>query len=242
MKKTAKDIRDMKGTGQPITCLTAYDYPTAQLLDEAGFDIVLVGDSLGMVLLGYESTCSVTMREMIHHTKAVSRAVKSGLVVTDMPYGSYESTAVQAYRNACRLIKQGGASCVKLEGGVRMAKIVSALTRQGIPVMGHVGLTPQSVEELGGYKVQGRTPEAALRISEDARALEEAGAFSIVLECIPSDLAKRITSEVTIPTIGIGAGSHCDGQVLVSHDLLGLLDGPQPKFVRRFSFTWTGQT
>lgn len=234
-KKTAKDIREMKGSGKRITCLTAYDFPTAELLDEAGIDIVLVGDSLGTVLLGYESTCAVTMREMLHHTKAVSRAVKHSLVVADMPFGSYESSADKALRSARRFIQEAGAAAVKLEGGTRMAGIVAELVRSGISVMGHIGLTPQSAPSLGGYKVQGKTSEEAEKIAADARTLDEAGVFALVLECIPSALAERITSEVRVPTIGIGAGPTCDGQVLVINDMLGLYDGPRPKFVRRYA-------
>ncbi len=235
MKITARSIREQKNSGKPITCLTAYDFPTAALLDEIGIDIVLVGDSLGTVLLGYDSTRPVTMRDMLHHTKAVSRAVKNSLVVSDMPFGSYESSPEKAIQNAQRLIKEGGASSVKLEGGKSMAKTVASLVQKSIPVMGHVGLTPQSAELLGGYKVQGQTPEEAKRILEDARALDEAGAFAVVLECIPADLAKRITDEISVPTIGIGAGPHADGQVLVIHDLLGLLNGPRPRFVRAYA-------
>lgn len=235
MKITAKSICERKGSGKLISCLTAYDFPTASLLDEVGIDIVLVGDSLGTVLLGYDSTRPVTMRDMLHHTKAVSRAVKNSLVVSDMPFGSYESSPEKAIRNVQRLIKEGGASAVKLEGGKSMAKTVATLVQKGIPVMGHVGLTPQSAESLGGYKVQGQTPEEAEKILEDARALDEAGVFAIVLECIPADLAKQITEEVSVPTIGIGAGPHCDGQVLVIHDLLGMLNGTRPRFVRAYA-------
>ena len=235
MNISAKSIRERKSKGKAIVCLTAYDHPIARLLDEIGVDIVLVGDSLGTVLLGYDSTCSVTMREMLHHTKAVSRAVKNSLIVSDMPFGSYESSYEKAVRNAERLIKEGGAQAVKLEGGVSMAKTVAAMTQRGIAVMGHVGLTPQSAQSLGGYKVQGKTPEEAARVLSDALALDQAGCFAIVLECVPADLAKRITNKVSVPTIGIGAGPDCDGQILVTHDLLGFTNSPKPKFVRTYA-------
>ena len=226
---------EMKGSGRPIVCLTAYDCPTAALLDEADLDVVLVGDSLGTVLLGHGNTTSVTMREMLHHTQAVSRGLKQALLVADMPFGSYETSPEAAYRNAVRLIRQGGADAVKLEGGRSVADTVKALTSRGISVMGHVGLMPQRAQALGGYKVQGKTEKESLGILEDARSLEAAGVFSVVLECIPEALAEDITCHLRIPTIGIGAGPHCDGQIMVIADLVGLTPGPHPKFVRRYA-------
>ena len=217
-----------------ITVLTAYDYPFAKLVDEAGMDIVLVGDSLGMVCLGYESTLPVTMREMIHHVKAVSRAVRHALIVADMPFGSYQGVE-GSLRNARRFIKDSGAQAVKLEGGKRVLTQVKALVRAGIPVMGHLGMTPQSVSELGGYKVQGRTTAEQERILGEARELEDAGIFSLVLECVPSSFARRLTKVLKIPTIGIGAGPDTDGQVLVLHDLLGFESQVKPRFVRQYA-------
>jgi 3-methyl-2-oxobutanoate hydroxymethyltransferase len=218
-----------------ITCLTAYDFPTARLLDDAGVDIVLVGDSLGMVVLGYENTVPVTLDEMLHHTRAVRRGIRHALLVADMPYGSYHTGAKDAIANALRLVKEGGAEAVKLEGGERRLEVISRLVEAEIPVMGHVGLTPQSVNAFGGFRVQGRTPEAADHLLRDARAVEAAGAFSIVLESVPRELAATITRELHIPTIGIGAGPDCDGQVLVFHDLVGLTTGPTPRFARRYA-------
>lgn len=218
-----------------ITCLTAYDFPTARLLDEAGVDIILVGDSLGMVVLGYENTVPVTLDEMLHHTRAVRRGVRHALLVADMPYGTYHTGANDAIANALRLVKEGGAEAVKLEGGERRLEIISRLVEAEIPVMGHVGLTPQSVNAFGGFRVQGRTPEAADHLLRDARAVEAAGAFSIVLESVPRELAAAITRELHIPTIGIGAGPDCDGQVLVYHDLVGLTSGSTPRFARRYA-------
>jgi len=218
-----------------ITCLTAYDFPSAQLVDEAGVDIILVGDSLGMVVLGYENTVPVTMDEMLHHTRAVRRGVKHALLVADMPYGSYHTGAGEAVVNALRLIKEGGAEAVKLEGGERRLEVISRMVEAEIPVMGHVGLTPQSVNALGGFRVQGRTADTAEQLMRDARAVEAAGAFSIVLESVPRELAAAITRELSIPTIGIGAGPDCDGQVLVYHDLVGLTAGPTPRFARRYA-------
>ncbi len=220
---------------QKITCLTAYDYPTARLLDEAGVDILLVGDSLGMVVLGYENTLPVTLEEMLHHTRAVCRGVERALVVADMPYGSYHAEIADSLRNAMRFVKEAGAEAVKVEGGERRLELISRLVEVEIPVMGHIGLTPQSVHALGGFKVQGKTVEAAEQLLRDARAVEAAGAFSIVLESVPRELAARITQELRIPTIGIGAGPECDGQVLVLHDLLGLTFGSLPKFARRYA-------
>jgi 3-methyl-2-oxobutanoate hydroxymethyltransferase len=220
---------------QRITCLTAYDYPTARLLDEAGVDTVLVGDSVGMVVLGYENTLPVTLEEMLHHTRAVRRGVRRALVVADMPYGSYHADVVESVRNAMRFVKEAGAEAVKVEGGERRLELIARLVEAEIPVMGHVGLTPQSLHALGGFKVQGRTVEAAEQLLRDARAVEAAGAFSVVLESVPRELAARITQELRIPTIGIGAGPECDGQVLVLHDILGLTFGNLPKFARRYA-------
>lgn len=233
-KLTVKSIRERKGK-EKIAALTAYDFPYAKILDETGIDIILVGDSLGMVLLGYDSTVRVTLREMLHHTKAVSRAVKRSLLVSDMPFGSYQASVDVAYRSARRLIQEGGADAVKLEGGERMAKTVAKLVRSDIPVMGHLGMTPQTVTSLGGYKVQGREPKQARQILEDAQRLEEAGIFSLVLECVPRRLAEKITQKISCPTIGIGAGPKVDGQILVLHDFLGF-EGPfHPRFVRRYA-------
>src|ERR1700692_2483140 len=218
-----------------ITCLTAYDYPTARLLDEAGVDVLLVGDSLGMVVLGYESTLPVTMEEMLLCTKAVRRGTRHALLVADMPYGSYHGDPAEAVRNAVRFVKEAGAEAVKIEGGERRMDLIARLVDAEIPVMGHIGLTPQSVNAFGGFRVQGKTAEAGEQILRDAHAVEAAGAFSIVLESIPRDLAARITSELRIPTIGIGAGPDCDGQVLVIHDLLGMSFGHKPKFVRNYA-------
>ena len=218
-----------------ITCLTAYDYPTARLLDEAGVDVLLVGDSLGMVVLGYESTLPVTLEEMLHHTKAARRGTRRALLVADMPYGSYHDDQAEAVRNAVRFVKEAGAEAVKIEGGERRMDTIARLVDSEIPVMGHIGLTPQSVNAFGGFRVQGKTEEAGEQILRDARAVEAAGAFSIVLESIPRELAARITAELRIPTIGIGAGPDCDGQVLVIHDLLGMSFGHQPKFARHYA-------
>jgi len=218
-----------------ITCLTAYDYPTARLLDEAGIEVLLVGDSLGMVMLGHETTLSVTVDEMLHHTRAVRRGTKRALVVADMPFGSYHSDLGESVRNAVRFVKEAGAEAVKVEGGERRLELIVRLTESEIPVMGHVGLTPQSLHAMGGFKVQGKTPDAAEQLVRDARAVEAAGAFAIVLEGIPRELAALITRELRIPTIGIGAGSECDGQILVIHDLLGLSFSPQPKFARQYT-------
>ena len=226
-------IRRLKGK-QRITSLTAYDFALARMIDAAGVQIILVGDSLGMTVLGYESTIPVTLNDMLHHTKAVMRGVEAALVVADMPFLSYQVSAEQAVENAGRLIKEAGADAVKIEGGAFRADTVSLLVENGIPVMGHIGLTPQSVRAMGGYRVQGKTEEAAERLLNDAKALDEAGVFSIVLEGIPASLAKSITAAVSVPTIGIGAGPDCDGQVLVVHDLLGLFEDFKPKFVKRY--------
>jgi 3-methyl-2-oxobutanoate hydroxymethyltransferase len=220
---------------QKITCLTAYDYPTARLLDEAGVDVLLVGDSLGMVVLGHESTLPVTIEEMLHHTRAVRRGTRRALVVADMPYGSYHADTAESVRNAVRFVKEAGAEAVKIEGGERRLELIARLTEAEIPVMGHVGLTPQSVNALGGYRVQGKTPDAAEQLLRDAHAVEAAGAFAVVLEAVPRELAAQITHELRIPTIGIGAGPDCDGQILVVHDLLGLTFDQTPKFARQYA-------
>ena len=220
---------------QKITCLTAYDYPTARLLDETGVDVLLVGDSLGMVVLGQENTLHVTIEEMLHHTRAVRRGTKRALVVADMPYGSYHTDLAESIRNAMRFVKEGGAEAVKIEGVERRLELIARLTEAEIPVMGHVGLTPQSVNALGGYRVQGKTPSTAEQLIRDARAVEAAGAFSVVLEAVPRELAAEITRELRIPTIGIGAGPDCDGQILVVHDLLGLTFTQTPKFARQYA-------
>ena len=234
MRLTVKSIREKKGK-EKIAALTAYDFPFARILDQVGTDIILVGDSLGMVLLGYDSTLSVTLREMIHHTKAVSRAVKRALVVGDMPFGSYRGSRDRAFRSARRFIQEGRADAVKLEGGGPVVTTVKSLVRAGIPVMGHLGMTPQTATLLGGYKVQGREPKEARRILDDALCLEEAGIFSLVLECVPYRLAERITKKISCPTIGIGAGPKTDGQILVLHDLLGFEGPVRPRFVRRYA-------
>jgi 3-methyl-2-oxobutanoate hydroxymethyltransferase len=219
---------------QKITCLTAYDYPTARLLDESGVDVLLVGDSLGMVVLGYESTLPVSIEEMLHHTRAVRRGTRRALVVSDMPYGSYHADTAESLRNAVRFVKESGAEAVKVEGGERRLELIVRLTEAEIPVMGHVGLTPQSVNAMGGYRVQGKTVDAAEQLLRDARAVEAAGAFAVVLEAVPRELAAQITRELRIPTIGIGAGPDCDGQILVIHDLLGLTFNQTPKFAREY--------
>jgi 3-methyl-2-oxobutanoate hydroxymethyltransferase len=218
-----------------ITCLTAYDYPTARLLDEAGVDILLVGDSLGMVVLGYESTLPVTFDEILHHVRAVRRGTRRALLVADMPYGSFHISIDESVRNAVRLVKEGGAEAVKVEGGERRIELIARLVEAEIPVMGHVGLTPQSLNALGGFQVQGKSADAARQVERDARAVEAAGAFSVVLESMPRELAARITETLRIPTIGIGAGPDCDGQVLVLHDMIGLTMGHTPKFVRQYA-------
>ncbi len=232
---TIPKLRTMKESGEKIAMLTAYDWPTAVLLDRAGLDVLLVGDSVGNNILGYESTIPVTMDEMIHHTRAVRRGVKRALIVGDMPFLSYQISAGQALANAGRFLKEGGAEAVKLEGGAEMADIISLLVRRGIPVMGHIGLTPQRAAQLGGLKVQGRDEETAQKLLNDAKTLEEAGVFSLVLEAVPWALAKLITERVKVPTIGIGAGPYCDGQVLVVTDMIGLSLGISPKFSKRYT-------
>ncbi len=235
MKQTAVTFLDHKQKGEKISMLTAYDYSTAKLLDEAGIDGILVGDSLGNVMLGYENTLSVTVEDMIHHGAAVARGVKNALVVIDMPFLSYQTSVYDAVKNAGRLIKEGHGGAVKLEGGEEMADRIRAITNASIPVMGHLGLTPQSIHTLGGYRIQGKTEAAAQKLLEDALAVEEAGAFALTLECVPAKLAELITSKLSIPTIGIGAGAGCDGQVLVYQDMLGMFDDYTPKFVKRFA-------
>ncbi len=222
-------------TQKKITCLTVTDYPTARLLDEAGVDILLVGDSLSMVALGYENTLPVTMDEMLVHVRAARRGTRHALLVADMPYGSYHVSLEESVRNAIRLVKEGGAEAVKIEGGERRIELIARLVEAEIPVMGHVGLTPQSVNAIGGFRVQGKSPDAARQVERDARAVESAGAFAVVLESVPRELATRITEKLRIPTIGIGAGPNCDGQVLVFHDFAGLTMGHAPRFARRYA-------
>ncbi len=233
-KVTISYLMEKKRKGEKITMVTAYDYPSAKMLDEVGIDTILVGDSVGMVVLGYESTLPVTMEEMIHHCKAVSRAVKRGFIIGDMPFMSYQVSVEKAIENAGRLIKEGGCDAVKLEGGSEVAHIVKAIVDMGIPVCGHIGLTPQRATMLSGYKVQGRDIETAKALIKAAKDLEDAGAFMIVMECVPDVLASIITKQVQIPTIGIGAGKDCDGQVLVYHDLLGMFEKFVPKFVKQY--------
>ena len=235
MRVTINQIKEMKGKGEKITMLTAYDYSTARIVDETGVPLILVGDSLGMVVLGYESTIPVTMAEMIHHTKAVVRGTKQAMVVGDMPFMTYHVSVDDALRNAARFIQEAGAQAVKLEGGVTVADKVKRIVECGIPVMGHIGLTPQSINQLGGYKIQGRTPEAAIRMLKDAQALEEAGAFAVVLETVPAPLATLISEKIGIPTIGIGAGAGCDGQVQVINDILGSFADFVPKHAKRYA-------
>ena len=234
-KITVPHILKMKQRGEKITCLTAYDYSFARILDEAGVEMLLVGDSLGCVVQGQPNTLAVTMDEMIYHTRLVARGRKRALLISDMPFLSYQTSREQALQNAGRFLKEAGAEAVKLEGGVTVRETIDVIVKAGIPVMGHVGLTPQSVHQFGGYKIQGREKDRRERVLRDALAVEEAGAFSIVLEGMPLELAKEITERLTIPTIGIGAGAHCDGQVLVIHDMLGLFDDFTPKFVKRYA-------
>ena len=232
---TTATIKQMKQNGEPITMVTAYDYAMAKNVCEAGIEMILVGDSLGNVVLGYNSTVPVTMDEMLHHTKAVMRGAQGALVVGDMPFMSYQASVVDGMYNAARFLKETGCAAVKLEGGSEVCELVHKLTQAGIPVVGHIGLTPQSVNQLGGFKVQGKSAAAAQKLLDDARSLEQAGAFSIVLECVPELLAKKVTESLqTAATIGIGAGKYCDGQVLVCNDLLGFTDGFCPKFVKRY--------
>ncbi len=234
-KITIQDFLRKKTEGKKISMLTAYDFPFAQIIDEAGIDGILVGDSLGMVVQGLENTLPVTMDEMIYHTKLVTRAVKNAIVIGDMPFMSYQTGVGDAVRNAGRFLKEAGASAVKLEGGAEAADRIRAMARADIPVMAHIGLTPQSIHRMGGYKVQGKTEEAEARLIGEARMVEEAGAFALLLEAIPMGLAKKITEELSIPTIGIGAGPYCDGQVLVLHDVIGMFERFVPKFVKRYA-------
>lgn len=235
MKKTVSTFRDAKKNGEKVTMLTAYDYSTAKLIDEAGIDSILVGDSLGNVILGYEDTISVTMEDMIHHGAAVARGAKNALIVIDMPFMSYQTSVYDAVLNAGRLMKEGRANAVKLEGGASVCPQIKAITDCGIPVVGHLGLTPQSVNAFGGYKVQGKSEEAAAKLLEDALAVQAAGAFAVVLECVPAKLAALITEKLDITTIGIGAGNGCDGRVLVYRDMLGMFTDYVPKFVKQFA-------
>lgn len=235
MKNTAATFAAAKAKGEKLSMLTAYDYSTAKLEDESGINGILVGDSLGNVVLGYEDTVSVTMEDMIHHGAAVARGAENALVVVDMPFMSYEVTVEEAVRNAGRLMKEGRAGAVKLEGGVRVAEQIRAIVKAGIPVMGHIGLTPQSINVFGGFKVQGKSEEAARALLADAKAVEEAGAFAVVIEAVPAALAQMITNAVSIPTIGIGAGAGCDGQILVYQDMLGMFSDFTPKFVKRYA-------
>lgn len=235
MKNTAISFQKAKETGKKITMLTAYDYSMAKLIDECEIDGILVGDSLGMVCLGYENTLSVTMEDMLHHTRAVTRAAKRAMVISDLPFMSYQASVYDAVYNAGRLIKEGHAQAVKIEGGSEVIEQIRAIVKASIPVMGHIGLTPQSVNAFGGFKVQGKTEAAAKKLLEDALAIEEAGAFAITLECVPAKLAQLISSKLTIPTIGIGAGKGCDGQILVYQDMLGIFNDFTPKFVKQYN-------
>lgn len=234
MKKTVQTFKEAKQNGRKLSMLTAYDYSTAKLLDEAGVDGILVGDSLGMVVLGYENTLQVTLEDIIHHTKAVARGAKNALIVADMPFLSYHINVEETVRNAGRLIQEGMAQCVKIEGGAEVVEKIKAIINAQIPVMGHLGLTPQSINIMGGFKVQGKTKSQIEKLVEDAKALEEAGVFAIVLECVPSEVAEIISQIVSIPTIGIGAGNKCDGQILVTQDMLGMYGDFIPKFVKRY--------
>ncbi len=235
MKNTVSTFREQKAKGEKISMLTAYDYSTAKLMDEAGINGILVGDSLGMVVLGYEDTLPVTMEDMIHHTAAVCRGAKNTLVVGDMPFMSYQVSVEEAVYNAGRLMKEGRCQAVKLEGGASVCPQIKAITNASIPVMAHIGLTPQSINAFGGFKVQGKSEEAAKKLLEDAKAVEEAGAFAVVLECVPAKLAELISKSISIPTIGIGAGAGCDGQILVYQDMLGLFSDFTPKFVKKYA-------
>lgn len=234
-KVSAPSLRSSKQRGERLVCLTAYDYPTARIVDEAGIDVILVGDSLGNVVLGYGNTVPVTLDEILIHLKAVRRAVQRALLVADMPYGTFHTGDDDAVRNALRLVKEGGAEAIKLEGGHKRVQLVKRLVDEEISVMGHIGLTPQSINQLGAYRVQGKTPKAAQQLIDDAKALEDAGAFAVVLEVVPRAIARIITESISIPTIGIGAGVHCDIQVLVLHDMLGLGFGKQARFVRPYA-------
>ncbi|MFA6356251.1 MAG: 3-methyl-2-oxobutanoate hydroxymethyltransferase [Candidatus Omnitrophota bacterium] len=237
-KVTIPDILRKKQEGRKITMLTAYDYPSGRLIDEAGMDMILVGDSLAMTVLGYESTIPVTMDEMVHHSKAARRGIKYALLIGDMPFMTYNIGDKETIRNAGRFIKEGGCGAVKIEGGAEMAETVKALVRSGIPVLGHIGLTPQTATQLGGFKVQGKDAKSARKLIDSALALEKAGCFAIVLECVPDKLAELISGKLEIPTIGIGAGPHCDGQVLVTNDMIGMFDRFMPKFVKKYADLW----
>jgi 3-methyl-2-oxobutanoate hydroxymethyltransferase len=234
-KVTVATLREKKGRNEKITMVTAYDFPSAQMVEEAGLDTILVGDSLGMAVLGYETTLPVTMDEMIYHTKAVTRGAPNTFVVADMPFLSYHRSLEETITNAGRFLQEGGAQAVKLEGGQEQSQKIRTLVEIGIPVLGHIGLTPQSVHQLGGFKVQGKGAKQAQKLLEDAKSLEDAGAFAVVLECVPAPLAALITQAISIPTIGIGAGAGCDGQVLVWHDLLGMSSGTLPRFVKQYA-------
>lgn len=235
MKNTSVTFKDSKKNGEKLTMLTAYDYTTAKLLDESGIDSILVGDSLGMVVLGYDDTLSVTMEDMIHHSAAVARGAKNALIVTDMPFMSYQTSVYDAVVNAGRLVKEGKAQAVKLEGGIEFCEHIKAIVNASIPVCAHLGLTPQSINAFGGFKVQGKGKEAAQKLLDEARAVEQAGAFAVVLECVPAKLAKKISESISIPTIGIGAGAGCDGQVLVYQDMLAMYPAFKPKFVKQYA-------
>ena len=233
-KVTIQQLQKMKAEREKISMITAYDYPSARFVDKAGIEIILVGDSLAMTVMGLDSTVPVTMEEMVHHTKAVVRGVENAMVIGDLPFGSYNQSKEQAIANATRLMKEGGCDAVKLEGGVEMAEITKAIVDAGIPVMGHIGLTPQTISKLGGFKVQGKGAQEAEKLLKGALALQEAGIFSIVLECVPEEVGRLVTEKLSIPTIGIGGGRYCDGQVLVFHDTLGLFEKFLPKFVKRY--------
>ncbi len=233
-KVTIQQLKEMKQKGEKISMTTAYDYPTAYFVDKAGIEVILVGDSLAMTVLGLDSTVPVTMEDMIHHIKPVVKGAPNPLIIGDMPFGSYNQSKEQAIKNATRLMKEGGCDAVKLEGGVEMAEVTKAIVDAGIPVMGHIGLTPQTVSKLGGFKVQGKSAEAAEALLEDAIALQEAGIFALIIECVPEEVGKLITQKLSVPTIGIGAGRYCDGQVLVFHDMMGLFEKFIPKFVKRY--------
>lgn len=235
MKNTTTSLLAQKQAGDKITMLTAYDYSTAKLIDESGINCILVGDSLGMVMLGYDSTLPVTMDDMLHHTKAVARGAKNSMVIADMPFMSYQTSVYDAVKNAGRLIQEGGAASVKLEGGAAVCDRIEAIVKASIPVVAHLGLTPQSINAFGGFKVQGKDEQRAKELIEDAKKIEAAGAFMVVLECVPAKLAEIISREISIPTIGIGAGAGCDGQVLVYQDMLGLFSDFTPKFVKKFA-------
>lgn len=235
MKNTSVTFKESKKNGEKLTMLTAYDYTTAKLLDESGVDAILVGDSLGMVVLGYDDTLSVTMEDMIHHSAAVARGAKNALVITDMPFMSYQTSVYDAVVNAGRLVKEGKAQAVKLEGGIEFCEHIKAIVKASIPVCAHIGLTPQSINAFGGFKVQGKGKQEAQRLLDEARAVEEAGAFAVVLECVPAKLAKKISESISIPTIGIGAGAGCDGQVLVYQDMLAMYSDFKPKFVKQYA-------